>query len=710
VKTSDFRPDYHTQHAPLGAFGSFTLGLAKAEGGFGHALSGPARQNIFVGYRESAKAAWRLLPFFATTTSAGESAFTGEAAGLVGDPAAKPVLLSSTEFTRELKWASDRWQAGPFTFTLFTPWAKTADPTLLTRAAARRAFAPVVSAELTFDNTHSAETAEIIFGLADPTQPCRPLDRSSGLRGFANGLFYGYATLPSKDVGQRQAFDLFQPKFRDQQGLHLLGAENGLLFRVPPKSRRAFPLALGFFYGGNITSGLSARYFYTRLFAGLEEVLSHGLRQHARLKKLAAQRDAELDRADLSPSQRWLIAQATHSYLGSSQLLVAQGKPLWVVNEGEYRMMNTFDLTVDHLFFELEWMPWAVKRTLDLFVSRYAYVDRIKGPAGRRARGGVGFTHDMGVANQFTPATTSAYECRDLAGCFSQMTMEQLVNWVCCAATYAEKTGDLVWLRRRRPTLLACAESLRRRDHPLPGERDGVLKWDSDRCGPSGSEITTYDSLNVSLGQARNNLYLAVKTLAAWLLLERAFGSIGESRQADAAQNSARLIGATLAAHFDSAAGFFPAILGENNRARILPAVEGLVFPLYLGLSDEVERRFPQLFAQLRQHLAQALRKGVCLDRTSGAWKISSTSSNTWFSKIALAQHVTRRLFPEALTEEARLADDVHARFQQSSRIGRFALVDQFDAATGADLGSRYYPRGVTACLWMGERRRAGAT
>jgi hypothetical protein len=31
----------------------------------------------------------------------------------------------------------------------------------------------------------------------------------------------------------------------------------------------------------------------------------------------------------------------------------------------------------------------------------------------------------------------------------------------------------------------------------------------------------------------------------------------------------------------------------------------------------------------------------------SGGWKMSST--NTWFSKIALAQHVVRRLFPEAM-------------------------------------------------------------
>jgi hypothetical protein len=42
---------YHTQHAPLGAFASFTVGRHGARGGFGQSLSGPAQQNVFVGYR-----------------------------------------------------------------------------------------------------------------------------------------------------------------------------------------------------------------------------------------------------------------------------------------------------------------------------------------------------------------------------------------------------------------------------------------------------------------------------------------------------------------------------------------------------------------------------------------------------------------------------------------------------------------------------------
>ncbi len=53
----------------------------------------------------------------------------------------------------------------------------------------------------------------------------------------------------------------------------------------------------------------------------------------------------------LSDDQKFMMAHAIRSYYGNTQLLEHEGKPIWVVNEGEYRMMNTFDLTVDQLVF-----------------------------------------------------------------------------------------------------------------------------------------------------------------------------------------------------------------------------------------------------------------------------------------------------------------------------------------------------------------------
>lgn len=702
---SPLAESYHTQHAPFGAFASFTVGLVDEPGGFGQSLRGPAGQNVYVGFRPGAQSDWHLLPFFKTPES-GESAFTGEE--VARQIPANLCTIRPSEYARSLGWASDTWRAdgGRFAFSLLSPFSHVADPARMARGTARLLLAPLVCGWIEYDNRAGDAPVELMFGLGDPDRPLRPLNEADPrLAGFAGGAEFGFATRPGPGVELRQGFDVFAPKFRDYRGLFLIGGETALVFTVAAGRRRRFPLVLGFFQGGMVTTGLRAAHAYTRFFRDLEDVLRHGLDQHGKYVRTAAARDRELARSGLDADQRFLIAQSTHSYYGSTQLLWLSGRPLWVVCEGEYRMMNTFDLTVDHLFFELEWHPWAVRNTLDLFARRYAYRDRLHTVNGSSVPGGISFPHDMGVMNHFTPPGRSSYECENLTSCFSHMTMEQLLNWVLCAVTYAERTGDRAWLKSHRARLLACAASLHRRDDPDPGLRNGVLKFDSMRCGLHGAEITTYDSLDVSLGQARNNLYLAVKTLGAWVLLEQAFRRLALAAHADDARAAADQVAATLSQRFESDSGFFPAVFENGNRARILPAVEGFVYPLYLGLREAVDPagRFAQLLGQLRQHITQALQPGVCLDSVSGGWKISSTSTNTWFSKIALAQHVVRRLFPDAIGKAAGAADRVHADWQRQPGCGRNALCDQIRSDTGIACGSRYYPRGVTAILWMRE-------
>ncbi|MDX2185791.1 MAG: glycoside hydrolase family 52 protein [Opitutaceae bacterium] len=696
---------YHTQFAPFGAFASFTLGLVDSPGGFGPGLKGPAKQNLYIGYRGKG-AKWKLLPYF--TPPKNESVnFTGTAASDATSPFES---LRPGDFERTLSWATGNWQAddGRFSFKLHAPFAQVKEASQLRGAAAREALLPAVLATVEFDNRKGKEPVELIFGVGEPEQPLRPLeDSSKGLVGFAGGRTWGFATLPGKLVTPRQGFDVFEPKYLDYRGLHVICSEVALVFKVPAGQRKSFPIALGFYQEGRITTGIEASFLYTRFFKDLEDVLSETLDSRARLVRTAAKRDRELERSSLTGDQKFLLAQATHSYYGSTELLWDGKRPVWAVNEGEYRMLNTFDLTVDHLFFELEWHPWAVRDALDLFASRYSYTDEIK-VSGKRIRGGIAFTHDMGVMNHFTPKGRSSYEVDNIEGCFSHMTMEQLLNWVLTAATYAEKTGDLAWLRRHKATLKACAESIHRRDHPDESKRDGILKHDSARVGEHGAEITTYDSLDVSLGQARNNLYLSVKALGAWVLLERAFASLGDrSAEADARKAADRLA-ATLTTKFEPDTGFFPAVFEAGNQSRILPAVEGFVYPLFLGYSDVLKRdgRFGKLLDQLETHLRNALKPGVCIDPDSGGWKMSSTSKNTWISKIAIAQHVVRTLFPSALSEEAKAADVVHANWQKTPGCGAFALCDQIWSDTGVTCGSRYYPRGVTAILWKNEGRK----
>ena len=151
--------------------------------------------------------------------------------------------------------------------------------------------------------------------------------------------------------------------------------------------------------------------------------------------------------------------------------------------------------------------------------------------------------------------------------------------------------------------------------------------------------------------------------------------------------------------------GFIPAVMGEGNESRIIPAIEGLVFPLYWGLSKVLARggEFVGLKETLSRHLNTILVPGVCKFH-DGGWKLSSTNDNSWLSKVYLCQHVARRIF--GLSGDP-AADEAHRLWLLDPENAYFSWSDQMVA--GKARGSKYYPRGVTAWLWLSEKMSAGS-
>lgn len=240
------------------------------------------------------------------------------------------------------------------------------------------------------------------------------------------------------------------------------------------------------------------------------------------LKRRSAEENEHfLEETGLSSMRKKLLCQSVKSFYISSMLMEEGERSRWIVNEGTFLMMNTFDLLIDHLFFECRYHPWTVRNALDFFVESYSYKDQC----------GISFTHDMGSHYVFTPKGQSSYEIPYLTDCLSYMTQEQLCNWILAAAVYAYRTGDTVWLLSRKETLVECFQSMQKRDGLIP---DGIMDVDSFRC-EGGSEITTYDSLDVSLGQARRNSYIAMKCFASYL----AFGSMFEQLSMEEYQEQA---------------------------------------------------------------------------------------------------------------------------------------------------------------------------
>jgi hypothetical protein len=407
------------------------------------------------------------------------------------------------------------------------------------------------------------------------------------------------------------------------------------------------------------------------------------------------------ERAGLTADQKFMLDHSIRSYYGSTQLLDYDGEPFWIVNEGEYRMMNTFDLTVDQLFYELKLNPWTVKNELDMFVKRYSYEDTVRKPGDAAEHpGGISFTHDMGVANSVSRPGYSAYELYGIDGCFSHMTHEQLVNWVLCAATYVEKTGDRAWLAANMEIFERCLRSMLNRDASDPESRNGIMGLDSSRT-MGGAEITTYDSLDVSLGQARNNIYLAGKSWAAYVAMERIFSENGRIDLAKTAGSQADKCAATIVGHV-TGEGYIPAVIGENNDSKIIPAIEGLIFPYVTGNRAALDRdgRFGGYVSALETHLQYVLKPGICLF-DDGGWKLSSTSNNSWLSKIYLCQFVARELLGLVWDEGGRAADAAHVKWLTHPELSVWSWSDQI--ISGEITGSKYYPRGVTSILWLEE-------
>lgn len=690
---------YNTQHSPIGSFASFTLGAKGPKGGLGLELDKPADQNVFIGIEKANGDGASCLPF-CNWEMEDLTRFNIEGTGAGPSFAVTP--FADEQISRTLSPLVDTWRAGDLEFRVFSPVGTAPDPARSTQSEQRLAYVPALAVEMVVDNTRGTQPRRAFFGYQgnDVRHTMRRLDDAS------RGKFTGIGCGPSTAIASGSPGVYSGQGFSAEEILgekHALNRASGLgraallIGTVAPGEKKTFEFVVCFYHGGIATTGMKASYLYTHFFADIEAVASYALKNFAALKGRGAEFDKRFEASGLNPARKFMLAQAVHSYFGSTELLEVEGEPLWIVNEGEYRMMNTFDLTVDQLFFEMEFNPWTVRNELDWFAKRYSYTDRVRLPGDdREYAGGISFAHDMGVSNCFSRPGHSVYEKAGLDGCFSHMTHEELVNWLVCALVYEHQTRDKGWLKKSLPVFHQCLESLLRRDHPEPRQRDGVMSTDSSRCA-GGSEITTYDSLDISLGQARNNLYLVVKCWGVYVGLAALFNRLNDPKRAALCEAQAKRCAATVAAAAD-ADGFLPAVLYEDVESRIIPAVEGLMIPYSLGLGEALAEAGPygELISSLKRHLERVLQPGVCLF-PDGGWKISSTSDNSWLSKVFLCQFIAQNVLKLPVSMEA--ADLVHASWLLDERALYWAWSDQFVA--GEARGSKYYPRGVTSILWL---------
>jgi xylan 1,4-beta-xylosidase len=743
---------FNAQHSPMGAFMSFTCGNPGTKGGIGLQIGQPADQEVFIGVIDGdryAEAPLKCLPFYIGAASNAAEAFTVEQAG-PSEANVRPdaVPFAPKEIRRFYSWATDSWQAGDLTFTVYSPFGSIPDPAKASKDEMREGLRPAVLAQLIIDNTKGTKTKTGIFALNHSRPGPRMIDDDLGSKkrvGFAFRREAGAAAEVFDMTGPKKAaapapFGFMRWSATDgirerYNPVHLLGSCPGVGFEVPPGKKYAMTLAIGSYLEQPVTTGLDGKYLYTRYYTDLTDVLRATLDRAGRLMASAGRLDKKLQASSLSDDQKFMISHATHSYFGSTQLLEIEKQPFWVVNEGEYCMMNTLDLAVDHVFWELDHNPWLVKNLLDSFVKRYSYTDEIKiykGEAGPvhsfdhdpsqpppppdatqlsrpydKKPGGLSFCHDMGAHNNFAPKGRSSYELANLTSTFSYMTVEQLCNWTLTAACYMAKTRDTDWLKKNKKIVEDCLTSMINR-----GGDVGFAQYDSTKTA-GGQEITTYDSLDHSLAQTRNNVYMAVKSWATYRALALMFRDLGDKKTQERCEKLAEKVAGVVANQ--AVDGILPAIFEKSNpgyKSRILPAVEGCIYPLYFaktgyaGIKPEQVYGTPaekKMFAVLKEHTRKLLVDPQgCNVFADGGIKLSSTSNNSWMSKISIFMHVTRRVFhldkDPQVVEVFRKADAAHVKWQTEGS-SYWACCDQI--VSGEGKASKYYPRIITSALWM---------
>ena len=684
---------FHAHHSPMGAHSSFTIGMFGSNGGMALEKGSPADQSIFVGYR-SESGITKLFPFYENLVNDAERFSQDDSNNKI-----KTVEFTEEEICRKYDWSTDQFDAPGINFKIRTPFFSIPNPKDNDLESLKKASCPATFVEITISN-NSNENWEGFFAIQG-SSPWTPLSsRREELRGMITRNQMGFAS-DDKTVSEFIDFGIEQAL----AGTHktpnfLLGPIGGLSFEVSAGQERTVRIALGYYLEGNAVFNRSATYWYTQYFKSIESVFSYALENFESYTGIAIKSDEELNNYGLSEDQRFLIAHATRSYYGSTEWLEENGLPLWLVNEGEYLMINTLDLTIDMAFFELLLNPWTVRNVLEHFVSHYSYEDEVfsQEVPDKLHKGGISFAHDMGVGNHFSPNGFSCYECAGIdRKCFSYMTYEELTNWILCTGLYVSHTNDMEFLKEQAETIERCFESLLNRDNPDPELRNGLMGFDSSRT-QGGGEITTYDSLDHSLGQARNNVYLGGKCWASYLSLEKLFKLLDNDQLASLAHDAAKLTAKTLENAFDCNLGFIPAVLENGNQSAIIPAVEALIYPYKMGLLEytSIEGEFGGYIKVLKKHLTHILKPGVCIYE-DGGWKLSSSADNSWMSKICLNQYVIHEILGMNYGGEVE-ADNAHVEWEVNGSKSQ-ACSDQF--ASGKPIGSLYYPRIVTNILWL---------
>ena len=610
--------------------------------------------------------------------------------------AANAGYFSNTNVQRTLTPCTDQWtiNGAGLAFTHYTPAWSMASLDTATLSEKKRFFLPATWLVLTVQNTNNTPE-DLYVGL-----PAAATQSS-----FANGAYQGFALGEAALAVQTGSCDLLSGPTLTAA---LNGVTQGFAFHlgIPPGQTGTLTVVVAFYRTAVVDSRISGSYYYTSLFGSIDSVIDSAFAGLADARMRCQQLASAMAGAGLNPYRQFLASHALHSYMANTVCLIdPKGGVHWYVTEGFYGYINTFDLTVDMAFYDSLMHPWALRNVLDTFSGAlpgtgYSFSHPLYNvlSGAMVSANGFSFHHDMGNwPTSDAPGTDPVFD--------DYMGQEQLENWILSAGLYWGHSADNAWLTNNLALLQTCLNSMLLRDDTNAVDRNGITK------NINRPEGTTFDDLDASLQAAGYSGRLAVRNWACYLALEAMFGQIGDAADEATCQNMAAVVAQTIAELWNSyrgTLGYIPALLDGSDESAIIPMVEGLAYPLQMGLTNAVDRGggpYASMLLALSNHLAGVLVPGRCLNAASGAWDMTSAtdyvnSHNTWQSKMYIAQYAAEQVLGMSGDNVNGTVDQIHATIQlQNAAIQEWS--DQLDG-TGADLfvGSTHYPRGVTSALW----------
>jgi hypothetical protein len=540
------------------------------------------------------------------------------------------------------------------TFRVYTPHSSRPNPK---RARSLQvATAPGLLLEITLDNSNSDSPATAFLGLNWKAPGfLRPLDWSSRLLcGIALANRWALAATPvAKEIFSIVGSDLTHALESASPSTLPDASVGGIAFKVAPRSTRTVLFSLAF-HQASATSGLDSRYLYTTYFQRVEAAASFILASAARLKESCHTFDTRIS-ADVDPARLALFSAAIRQYDACTQLVDSANTPYFSILSGPRAWRNPIDAATDHLPWELFRNPWVVRNIFDLYTASYSYADQVTfaGDSGEMRDGGMALCHDMGIADAYSPTTTSAAERANTRGPSGFLTSESVLSAVYLLTSYALTADDNPWAKTRLPFARELLVSMENRDHHDPAQRNGILKAESILCGPRGAESTTFASVDDALGVSHGSAYIAAKTFCACILLTTYFQNNNDLHSADYAYAMAQKTATTLAASFDEATSLFPVNIYSPSPAASLALLEPFAVPTYLGLTSTLAEYFPSLIEKLKRHAIAALKPGVCLDPATGGLKLASHTAASLPGKLASIHYVLENLLDLDLSAEA---------------------------------------------------------